>query len=207
VFHIFPIGVVKLISAYSVQEKFQFRLKVLEEGLRPSTSRRQSGGSAEEAVRSASNGPVRRLSTGSEEASQVLTNGSRRPRSAVSQLRASVASTTLLRNGRMTSKSFDGGRPLDPGISKRLRAFSNGSEELHTSRTNSVKATKNLEGADLPHEKADTGASDGADDTVSALLYDVLQKEVVALRKSSHEKDQSLKDKDDALEVCNLWCT
>jgi predicted RNase H-like nuclease (RuvC/YqgF family) len=64
-----------------------------------------------------------------------------------------------------------------------------------------VKTTKNLEGADLPHEKADIGASDGADDTVSALLYDMLQKEVVALRKSSYEKDQSLKDKDDALEM------
>jgi hypothetical protein len=183
-----------------LKEKFQFRLKVLEEGLRPSTSRRQVCVN-EETVRSASNGPARRLSTGSEEASQVLTNGSRRQRSAVSQLRASVASTTLLRNGRMTSKSFDGGRPLDAGISKRLRAFSNGCEELHTSRTNSVKTTKNLEGADLPHEKADIGASDGADDTVSALLYDMLQKEVVALRKSSHEKDQSLKDKDDALEM------
>ncbi|CAK9221666.1 unnamed protein product [Sphagnum jensenii] len=184
-----------------LKEKFQFRLKVLEEGLRPSTSRRQSGGSAEEAVRSASNGPTRRLSTGSEEASRLLSNGSRRQRSAVSQLRASVASTTLLRNGRMTSQSFDGGRPLDTASSNRLRAFSNGFEELRAGRKNAVEATKNLEGADLPSEKADIGTSVGADDTVSSLLYDMLQKEVVALRKSSHEKDQSLRDKDDALEM------
>ncbi len=177
---------------------------MLEEGLRPSTSRRQSGGSAEEAVRSASNGPTRRLSTGSEEASRLLSNGSRRQRSAVSQLRASVASTTLLRNGRMTSQSFDGGRPLDAASSNRLRPFSNGFEELRAGRKNAVEATKNLEGADLPSEKVDIGTSVGADDTVSSLLYDMLQKEVVALRKSSHEKDQSLRDKDDALEVCNL---
>jgi len=184
-----------------LKEKFQFRLKVLEEGLRPSTSRQPTGVSAEETVRSASNGPTRRLSTGSEEASRLLTNGSRRQRSAVSQLRASVASTTLLRNGRMTSKSFDGGRPLDAGNSNRLRAFSNGFEEPCTGRTSAVEPTNNLEGANLPCEKAEVGASGGTDDTVSGLLYDMLQKEVVALRKSSYEKDQSLKDKDDALEM------
>ncbi|CAK9211474.1 unnamed protein product [Sphagnum troendelagicum] len=189
-------------SESQLKEKSQFRLKVLEEGLRLSTSRRQAGGSVEEAVRSASNGPTRRLSTGSEEASRLLTNGSRRQRSTItSQQKASVASTTLLRNGRMTSKSFDGGRPLNASTSNRPRTFSNGFEELHTGRTNAVEATKNQEGADLPCEKADVGASDGADDTVSGLLYDMLQKEVVALRKSSHEKDQSLKDKDDALEM------
>ncbi len=154
-------------------------------------------------MRSASNGPTRRLSTGSEEASRLLTNGSRRQRSAVSQLRASVASTTLLRNGRMTSKSFDGGRPLDAGTSNRLRAFSNGFEEPRTGRTSAVEPTNNLEGANLPCEKAEVGASGSTDDTVSGLLYDMLQKEVVALRKSSYEKDQSLKDKDDALEVCS----
>jgi hypothetical protein len=32
-------------------------------------------------------------------------------------------------------------------------------------------------------------------------LYELLQKQVVALRKAGHEKDQSLKDKDDAIEV------
>jgi hypothetical protein len=36
---------------------------------------------------------------------------------------------------------------------------------------------------------------------VSGVLYDMLQKEVVSLRKACHEKDQSLKDKDDAIEV------
>ncbi|XP_075479605.1 microtubule-associated protein 70-1-like [Primulina tabacum] len=39
------------------------------------------------------------------------------------------------------------------------------------------------------------------EDTVPGLLYDILQKEVVALRKAGHEKDQSLKDKDDAIEM------
>ncbi|KAH9533165.1 hypothetical protein CY35_18G037300 [Sphagnum magellanicum] len=184
-----------------LKEKYLFRLKVFEEGLKPVTLRQQAGVGSEEAVRSASNGRTRRPSTGSEEGSRVLANGSRRQRSAGSQLKASVATTTLLRNGRMTSKSFDGGRPLDSGTSNRLRAFSNGFEELHTGRTNAVEATNNLEGGDLPREKAGVEVFNSAADTVSGFMYDMLQKEVVALRKSSHEKDQSLKDKDDALEM------
>ncbi len=172
--------------------------------MKPVTLRQQAGVGSEEAVRSASNGPTRRPSTGSEEGSRVLANGSRRQRSAGSQLKASVATTTLLRNGRMTSKSFDGGRPLDSSASNRLRAFSNGFEELHSGRTNAVEATNNLEGGDLPREKAGVEVFNSAADTVSGFMYDMLQKEVVALRKSSHEKDQSLKDKDDALEVSNF---
>jgi hypothetical protein len=39
------------------------------------------------------------------------------------------------------------------------------------------------------------------EDSVPGVMYDLLQKEVVALRKAGHEKDQSLKDKDDAIEV------
>lgn len=39
------------------------------------------------------------------------------------------------------------------------------------------------------------------EDYVSGVLYDLLQKEVITLRKACHEKDQSLKDKDDAIEV------
>lgn len=41
-------------------------------------------------------------------------------------------------------------------------------------------------------------------DYVSGMLYDMLQKEVTMLRKSCQEKDQSLKDKDDAIKVCFL---
>ncbi|KAI3964657.1 hypothetical protein MKX01_020474 [Papaver californicum] len=40
-----------------------------------------------------------------------------------------------------------------------------------------------------------------SEDSVSGILYDMLQKEVIGLRKASHEKDQSLKDKDDAIEM------
>ena len=39
------------------------------------------------------------------------------------------------------------------------------------------------------------------EDYVSGMLYDMLQKEVVYLRKACNERDQTLKDKDDAIEV------
>ncbi len=73
-----------------------------------------------------------------------------------------MVNTTLLKNAKMTLMSFDGGKPLDASILKRWKTFSNGFEELHTSKTNFVKVMKNLEGIDLPHEKIDIGALDEA---------------------------------------------
>ena len=203
------------------------RLKVLEEGLKPVTN---GAPRRTEEVRSSST--TRRPTSGSEEASKLLANGSRRLRSAVTQVRASMASQTLMRatNGRLTSKSFDGGRSLDAGTT-RMKAFSNGFEELRTGRRISVAAEPNPEPlytAELkpnsasPNEmvkpeaaksevgeiksekesaKPEAGSATFIEDPVPGVLYDLLQKEVVNLRKASHEKDQSLKDKDDAIEV------
>ncbi|CAL5430567.1 unnamed protein product [Camellia sinensis] len=39
------------------------------------------------------------------------------------------------------------------------------------------------------------------EDTVPGLLYDLLQEELIALRKDGHEKKQGLKDKDDGIEM------
>ncbi|CAL5428196.1 unnamed protein product [Camellia sinensis] len=39
------------------------------------------------------------------------------------------------------------------------------------------------------------------EDTVPGLLYDLLQEELIALRKDGHEKNQGLKDKDDVIEM------
>ncbi|KAL2631414.1 hypothetical protein R1flu_016100 [Riccia fluitans] len=184
-----------------LKEKLQLRLKVLEEGLRQpnaGTARRP-----EEARRSASNGPVRRQSTGTgtEEAAKILANGSRRARSSVSQLRASVSSTSqLFKNGRLSSKSFDAGRSVDggPGVA-RNKAYINGIEDNHTARKSTGEAMPDEGAKERP--KSISEDSDTVDEPVSGLLYDMLQKEVIALRKASHEKDQSLKDKDDAIEM------
>ncbi|XP_024381202.1 microtubule-associated protein 70-3 [Physcomitrium patens] len=205
-----------------LKDKFQMRLKVLEESLKPVTN---GAPRRTEEVRSSST--TRRSTSGSEEASKLLANGSRRQRSAVTQVRASMASQTLMRatNGRMTSKSFDGGRSLDAGTT-RLRAFSNGFEEVRTGRRipvaaepepvsttqkaetgavkpDSVEAKSEVEAVKSENGTTNqvSGSSSSVEDPVSGVLYDLLQKEVVNLRKASYEKDQSLKDKDDAIEM------
>jgi hypothetical protein len=210
------------------------RLKVLEEGLKP-----VSNGAPRRTEEVRSSSTTRRPTSGSEEASKLLANGSRRQRSsAVTQLRASMASQTLLRatNGRLTSKSFDGGRSLDAGTSRiKAHTFSNGFEELRTGKrisaaepnpaplftaqpkpeVGSVKPDPAVPKSEAESAKSETGAAKSEnggtkpeagsatsiEDPVPGVLYDLLQKEVVNLRKASHEKDQSLKDKDDAIEV------
>lgn len=239
---------------YLVQEKLQLRLKVLEEGLQSGngTVRRP----VVEAKRSSSvttNGSARRTTSGSEEGSRLLANGSRTRRSAVAQLRSSMSSSTLLKNGRMTS-SFDGGRSTDGGASPKAKPFTNGFEELRTGRKSSTEVSKSSgppspkssrpaspkisgsassqysvpaspkksgpassqisapaspeseKASEVAKEKAESTApaADSEIDTVSGVLYDMLQKEVINLRKAMHEKDQSLKDKDDAIEVCHV---
>lgn len=231
------------------QEKLQLRLKVLEEGLKAGNGavRRPTGAATVEAKRSSSvtsNGSLRKPG-GAEEGAKVLANGSRTWRSAVSQLRAMAG--PILKNGRLTSKSFDGGRSdgrsFDPGPLPVMKPFTNGFEEVRTGRKSvapavSAAASKAVGSEPLspklaspepasPEPEPETAAAkqrveDGAAastvagdstvsadgpvsgsvaDTVSGVLYDMLQKEVISLRKSSQEKDQSLKDKDNAIEV------
>nr|XP_024359279.1 microtubule-associated protein 70-1-like isoform X2 [Physcomitrium patens] len=232
-------------SEAQLKEKVQLRLKVLEEGLKSGngTVRRGAGaGGTVEAKRSSSvtsNGSVRKGS-GSEEGAKVLANGSRARRSAVSQLRAMGG--PLVKNGRLTSKSFDGGGggrsssggSYDAGGMAALKPFTNGFEELRAgikteSRSCSGEAGASPEGASAQGEEGSEGAKEeggegkaaaecggaggvgrsgaagdageGAGDTVSGVLYDMLQKEVISLRRASQEKDQSLKDKDNAIEM------
>jgi hypothetical protein len=94
----------------------------------------------------------------------------------------------LVRNAKSTSLSFNGGGATGSPWSG--KSCSNGFTDHHKLA--------------LPISRIETDDEnlDGSEDYVSGLLYDMLQKEVIALRKASHEKDQSLKDKDDAIEVC-----
>ncbi|KAG0564510.1 hypothetical protein KC19_8G116200 [Ceratodon purpureus] len=222
-----------------LKEKVQLRLKVLEEGLKAGngTLRRPTV----EAKRSSSvtsNGNARKPS-GTEEGAKVLANGSRTRRSAVSQLRAMTG--PIVKNGRLTSKSFDGGRSdgrsFDPGPLPVMKPFTNGFEEVRTGRKSvspAVSASIKPVNSEPPSPKpaspepgspereeataaakqrveagsvaestgsAEDTCSETVNDTVSGVLYDMLQKEVISLRKASQEKDQSLKDKDNAIEM------
>ncbi|GMY18209.1 microtubule-associated protein 70-1-like isoform X2 [Fagus crenata] len=188
-------------SEAQLKEKYHLRLKVLEESVRGSPN---SNTRSTPEGRSVSNGPSRRQSLGgADNISKLTSNGFVSKRTPTSQLRpSSLSSSTsaVLRHAKGTSKSFDGGtRSLDRG-----KILLNGRSPNYTFNqscegTKDGETNNNWKGSsdDKPNEfqAVDT------EDNVPGVLYDLLQKEVVALRKAGHEKDQSLKDKDDAIEM------
>ncbi|KAI3976472.1 hypothetical protein MKX01_008330 [Papaver californicum] len=183
-------------SEAQLKEKFHLRLKVLEEGLRgsPASSRTPEG-------RSISNGRSRRQSLGgADNISKLSSNGFLPKKTPSSQLRPTMSSgsAAILKHAKGTSKSFDGGtRSLDRGKllpnGINLNHSLNKSIDARDTGVNDLKGSPDRKGSDFPIVDSE--------DSVSGLLYDMLQKEVIALRKASHEKDQSLKDKDDAIEM------
>lgn len=183
-------------SEAQMKEKFQLRLKVLEESLRGNST--NSNRSAPEG-RSISNG--RRQSLGGVDAMSKA-NGFLPKRSPTLQSRSSLTSSAsmMLRHAKGVSKSFDGGtRSLDRG-----KIMLNGASQNYAP-SKSCEASKDTEVQDTPKESPDEKpierpAAD-KDDSVPGVVYDLLQKEVIALRKAALEKDQSLKDKDDAIEM------
>lgn len=151
--------------------------------------------------RSVSNGPSRRQSLGgAENFSRSSPNGFLPKRTSSFQFRSSLSSSTstVLKHARGASRSFDGGsRPLD--CSKILANC--GGLSLNKSSDKAPDNEMQNSWKENADEKYDELPTVEADDTVSGLLYDMLQKEVITLRRACHEKDQSLKDKDDAIEV------
>lgn len=185
---------------YILQEKYQLRLKVLEEGLRMSSS-----GSSRSTIdrKSVSYGPSRRKSLGGpDNLSKLPSNGFVSRRSPSLQLRSSVSSSIsrALKQASGTSKSFDGGsRTLGGdkvvnGTSHSLNNSEAGKGDIHECNTSEVNRD----------EKSVEFCVSDSNDSVPGLFYDMLQKEIINLRKACHEKDQSLKDKDDAIEVMLL---
>eukprot|EP00262_Sarcandra_glabra_P019425 TRINITY_DN7313_c0_g2_i1.p1 TRINITY_DN7313_c0_g2~~TRINITY_DN7313_c0_g2_i1.p1 ORF type:complete len:348 (-),score=78.89 TRINITY_DN7313_c0_g2_i1:150-1046(-) len=187
-------------SEAQLKEKYLLRLKVLEEGLKSSSNGNHRTTSER---RSVSNGPSRRQSLGgAENVSKLTPNGFLSKRTPSSQLRTSLStiSSTVLKHAKGTSKSFDGGtRSLD-----RSKALPNGAGRNYSFNKSSGGAredeTDNSWKEDSDERPNELSTVD-SDDSVSGLLYDMLQKEVIALRKAGYEKDQSLKDKDDAIEM------
>ncbi|KAL6505865.1 hypothetical protein OROHE_023244 [Orobanche hederae] len=184
-------------SEAQLKEKYLLRLKVLEETLRsPNTTTRGVPDG-----RSTSNGSSRRQSLGgAENISKLTSNGFLPKRSPSFQLRSS-GSSTVLKHAKGTSKSFDGGSRS----SDRAKILLNGlgpnlKQSQSCDGTNETEAQSSTGKASREEKTTDTQIPD-TEDTVPGLLYDLLQKEVVALRKAGHEKDQSLKDKDDAIEM------
>ena len=175
---------------------------MLEEKLRASpsgNSRTTSEG------RSTSNGRSRRQSIGgAENLSRSASNGFASRRTANSQsgsIRSNSASV-LIRNAKISSRSFDGGSSsldrdkLIPNAARKHEELTETSDQIQNAETIGTHEA-NTNGNHSEKIKLEH-------DAVSGALYDLLQKEVITLRKACHEKDQSLKDKDEAIEVSPL---
>ncbi|OMO72901.1 Myosin II heavy chain-like protein [Corchorus capsularis] len=182
-----------------LKENYQLRFKVLEERLKVSsiTSRTASE------VRNMSNGPSPRQSLGgAENFSKSSSNVylSRRPLNPHSgSLQSNSASASaLLRDAKMSSRSFDGccvsldRDKMIPDVADKNNMLQSTSDQIMN--TDILRCQEGANGI-TDKSKAEH------EDYVSGMLYDMLQKEVITLRKACHEKDQSLKDKDDAIEM------
>ncbi|XP_058078424.1 microtubule-associated protein 70-2-like [Magnolia sinica] len=188
-------------SEAQLKEKFQLRLKVLEERLKASpnvNSRTISEG------RSISNGRSRRQSLGGAEnlPRSSSSNGfsSRKTSSSPFRSAPSNSATALLKLAKGSSRSFDGGsrsfdrnKPCANGVGPSA-SHGESDDGIKNNETNGM-CKETSEGKPSGNRKGDP------EDYVPGLFYDMLQKEVVTLRKACHEKDQSLKDKDDAIEM------
>ncbi|XP_015866370.2 microtubule-associated protein 70-1 [Ziziphus jujuba] len=180
-----------------LKEKYQMRFKVLEDRLKASNG---SSRTASES-RSLSNGRSRRQSLGGVD-SRLPSNGHSSRKIASPQFGAqrSSSAVALLKNSKISSRSFDGGsrtldrdKPTPDALGKDSapnidRDDSRMAERIAKNEESTVGTS--IENSRTEHE-----------DYVSGMLYDMLQKEVVSLRKACHEKDQTLKDKDDAIEM------
>ncbi|KDP29253.1 hypothetical protein JCGZ_16642 [Jatropha curcas] len=182
-----------------LKERYQLRFKVLEERLKASNG--NSRGPSE--VRSTCNGPSRRQSLGgAESVSRSSSNGYLLRKASNLQVGSyqSNSAATLLRHAEASSSSFEegsGSLDSDKSIPEKINldnAVTIASNQTQSSQT-VVKCEKHLNG--MPMEKSKSEH----EDYVSGILYDILQKEVITLRKACHEKDQSLNDKDDAIEM------
>lgn len=162
-------------------------------------------GSRSSELRSNSNGIPQRLG-GAEISSRLLSSGiavRKSPASLVRSLTLSSSSSTLLKHTKAVSKSFDAGisMDIDQNSFKSLgdvydsKYNRDESDGLSTSRTSVDMEKKGS------NDKQSDAVEAMAEDFVSGLLYDFLQKEVISLRKACQEKDESLKEKDNAIEV------
>ncbi|XP_042484838.1 microtubule-associated protein 70-2-like isoform X1 [Macadamia integrifolia] len=186
-------------SEAQLKEKYQLRLKVMEEGLKQSSN---GNGRTTLEGRSISNGRSRRQSLGGAEIlSRSSPNGFLSKKLSNSQLGSSPSNSAsaLLKHAKCSSRSFDGGsrsgersKQTSTG-DRKCYAPDKASDGIRSNEsTGTCKDTSDAEPTDNPKI---------SEDYVSGLLYDMLQKEVITLRKACHEKDQSLKDKDDAIEM------
>lgn len=114
-------------------------------------------------------------------------------------------SSVMLKHAKGASRSFDGGRTSSDENQCRAKSFGDDCSgdplkddkvglSINDGSIESVEETL-IDGK--PRDHVETAS----DESVSGVFYDILQKEVIALRKACHEREQNLKDKDSSIEV------
>ncbi|OIW15478.1 hypothetical protein TanjilG_32882 [Lupinus angustifolius] len=185
-----------------MKEKYLLRFKVLEERIKATNGNAKIIASD---GRNIASGPLRRQSFGGAESLSVSSsNGYLSRKSSLSKsgsLRSNSASL-LLKHTKLSSRSFDGGSRSLHRERPTSGANVNELDNMATNTNDQTTAAK----AYTPHKESANGtpiekSKPEYEDSVSGMLYDMLQKEVISLRKACHEKDQTLKDKDDAIEM------
>ncbi|KAI4381552.1 hypothetical protein MLD38_007616 [Melastoma candidum] len=177
-----------------LKEKYLLRFKVLEEKIKASNQncRAQLDGKI------LASGASKRQSLGGAE---ILSNLSLNSPSArkvsggpVKLLRSNSASI-LLRQAKPSS-SFDGGsRSLDK-LLENSREKDDSPDRIDEERV-MMYAAEDTTVTGNAQEKTEMDHQD----LVSGTLYDILQKEVINLRRACRDRDQSIKEKDDAIEM------
>ncbi|KZV27351.1 microtubule-associated protein 70-2-like [Dorcoceras hygrometricum] len=174
-------------SEAQLKDKYQLRFKILQERL---VSYPKSAVHASSLRRSMSNSRTRGLSLGGPESlSRSSSNGSLCRNG---NFYSSPRIGDLLKQAKSLSSSPSGDCRIS--ISGNVHSDINGTEE---NKSDGVIAL--LENADVGALMKNQKTRN--EDYVSGTLYDMLQKEVITLRKACHEKDQSLKDKNGAIEI------
>ncbi|KVI03415.1 Myosin II heavy chain-like protein [Cynara cardunculus var. scolymus] len=149
-----------------LKEKYQLRFKVLEERFKSS----RNGVSCTAPERTVSNGHAKRQSLGG------LENLSRSTSNRYS-------SRNLLRNGSISSKVHDSSKLVDSD--KLLPNGSDHAADEHVTN-NGIRGLYEENGNVKEKNKSNP------EDSVSGMLYDMLQKEVLTLQKACHQKDQNI---------------
>ncbi|KAB2631117.1 microtubule-associated protein 70-2-like [Pyrus ussuriensis x Pyrus communis] len=169
-----------------LKEKYQLRFKVLEDKFKASNGKARAASDG----RILSNGPSRRQSIGgSDIVSQLSSNGYlyRTKSNLQSGFNRSNSATAILKEAKVSTRSFEDatGKDIMPNSA-------NDQTEMNEVIGRHEESSNGTLGEQSRREH---------EDYVSGVVYDMLQKEVVSLRKACHEKDQTLKDKDDVIEM------
>ncbi|KAG0485946.1 hypothetical protein HPP92_009827 [Vanilla planifolia] len=185
-----------------LKERHQLRLRVVEDGLKSWLRH----GTCHDA-RIAPNGLIRSHSVnGADTSVNPLPTGNSAKKSSSSSLKPMQLcshTNTILKHSKGTSKSFDGGRSAEfaNGRVKSCEGVCSISclrEDADSSLVDDKTRDQSMVLADCIRSSPTVSSGE---DFVSGLLYDILQKEVMFLRNACHEKEQSLTDKDNSIEL------